>query len=72
MSTDLFNTSKHKAGADRTETVDVIPVDNSNRLKEIGPAKKIEVNSDYMIRIQVNLYHRRVGLSLISALEAAK
>ncbi|KAI9455990.1 alpha amylase [Russula earlei] len=32
----------HKVGADRTEFFDVIPVDNSNRTREIGPAKKIE------------------------------
>jgi len=42
MSTVPFITSKHKAGADRTEIIDVIPVDNSNRLKEIAPVKKIE------------------------------
>ncbi|KAI0001425.1 alpha amylase [Russula compacta] len=32
----------HKLGADRTETFNVIPVDNRNRLREIGPAKGIE------------------------------
>jgi hypothetical protein len=39
-----FNTSKHKCGADRAETFNAIPVDKTNRLREIGPARKIEVN----------------------------
>ncbi|KAI0280777.1 glycoside hydrolase family 13 protein [Russula aff. rugulosa BPL654] len=32
----------HKCGADKTETFDAVPVDNTNRLKKIGPVKKIE------------------------------
>ncbi|KAI9461626.1 alpha amylase [Lactarius psammicola] len=32
----------HKLGADRTEMFDVIPVDNANRLKEVGPVRQIE------------------------------
>ena len=39
-----FNIPKHKVGADKTETFDAIPVDNTNRLRQIGPVKKIEVN----------------------------
>ena len=38
-----FNTPKHKVGADKTEAFDAVPVDNSNRLRKIGPVKKIEV-----------------------------
>ncbi|KAI0303756.1 glycoside hydrolase family 13 protein [Multifurca ochricompacta] len=32
----------HKVGADRIETFDAIPVDNANRLREIGPIRQIE------------------------------
>ncbi|KAI0264421.1 glycoside hydrolase family 13 protein [Gloeopeniophorella convolvens] len=32
----------HKVGADRTETFKAIPVHNTNRLKEAGPAREIE------------------------------
>ncbi|KAF8486078.1 alpha amylase [Russula ochroleuca] len=32
----------HKTGADKTEIFDAIPVDNTNRLKKIGPVRKIE------------------------------
>ncbi|KAH8826661.1 glycoside hydrolase family 13 protein [Flagelloscypha sp. PMI_526] len=32
----------HKLGADRKETFSAIPVDNNNRLKEIGKARKID------------------------------
>jgi hypothetical protein len=39
-----FITPKHKAGGDKTEAFDAVPVDNTNRLKKIGPVKKIEVN----------------------------
>jgi hypothetical protein len=31
-------------GGDKTETFDVVPVDNTNRLRKIGPVKKVEVN----------------------------
>ena len=40
-----LNTFKHKTGADKTETFDAIPVDNANRLRKIGPVRKIEVNT---------------------------
>lgn len=39
---------KHKLGADRTETFDVIPVDNANRLKEVGPVRQIEVTARFV------------------------
>lgn len=32
----------HKLGADRTETFDAIPVDNANRLKDVGPVRQVE------------------------------
>jgi len=33
----------HKIGADRTESFQAIPVDPNNRLKEVGPAREVEV-----------------------------
>jgi len=36
--------AKHKLRADRTESFLAVPVDSSNRLKPIGPAREIEVS----------------------------
>jgi alpha-amylase len=35
---------QHKLGADRTEVFKAIPVDERNRLKDIGSAREIEVD----------------------------
>ncbi len=45
LSAQVLPALKHKLGADRTETFDVIPVDNANRLKEVGPVRQIEVTT---------------------------
>jgi hypothetical protein len=45
----FLNTSKHKVGADRIESFNAIPVDNGNRLREIGPPKQIEVHPSTLV-----------------------
>jgi hypothetical protein len=34
---------QHKLGADKRESLSAVPVDPQNRLKDIGPVRKIEV-----------------------------
>ena len=41
--TNEFN--QHKLGADRVETFDAVAVDIKNRLKDLGPAREIEVRT---------------------------
>lgn len=38
---------QHKIGADRTESFQAVPADPNNRLKDIGPAREIEVGGFY-------------------------
>jgi len=40
-----FSVHQHKLGADRTETIQVVPVQSENRLKKSGPTRQIEVAS---------------------------
>ncbi|KAG5353531.1 hypothetical protein C0989_005978 [Termitomyces sp. Mn162] len=48
----LFNVElKHKIGADRVERFPAVPVDEQNRLKDIGPEREIEV-----IRVVMMVY----------------
>jgi len=45
MSTaDLRAAPQHKLGADRTESVAAVPVNERNRTKEIGPVRDIDVS----------------------------
>jgi hypothetical protein len=62
---------EHKCGGDRTETFNVMPVEDANRLNEIGPARQIEVIS-YAIMALLKLYNSRDGRPLISALEVVR
>ena len=41
----LTISNQHKLGADRVETFDAVPVDIKNRLKDLGPAREIEVGT---------------------------
>ena len=41
----LTISNQHKLGADRVETFDAVPVDIKNRLKDLGPAREIEVRT---------------------------
>ena len=39
---DIFLFMKHKLGGDRLEAFQAVPVDENNRMKNIGPAREIE------------------------------
>ena len=62
---------EHKCGGDRTEKLSAIPVNDANRLEEIGPARQIEVTC-YVVIVLLKLYCSRDGLPLISTLEAVR
>ena len=40
---------QHKLGGDRIEAFQAVPVDEKNRLRNIGPAREIEVKFKYLL-----------------------
>jgi hypothetical protein len=40
---DISFLEQHKLGGDRIESFQAVPVDENNRLKDIGPAREIQV-----------------------------